>query len=145
MPDLFHDLPVFAAVGDVFKCVYTPDGISKWWSISAKGEPRVGNIYEFDFGPDYQWEAVVEDCELNSVFVLRMTVSDSDWEQSLVSFRLETINDRVILRFAHKGWPDENDHFRSSSYCWAMYLRCLKRYAEKGIETEYEKRFDEQY
>lgn len=36
------------------------------------------------------------------------------------------------MKFHHVGWPEANDHYRTSCYCWAMYLRLLKRYVELG-------------
>ncbi len=44
------------------------------------------------------------------------------------------------VRFEHTGWPVANDHYRISNYCWAMYLRLLKRYVEAGEVVPYEKR-----
>ena len=42
--------------------------------------------------------------------------------------------------FSHTGWPSANEHFRVSSYCWAMYLRVLRRYLEHGEVVPYEQR-----
>jgi hypothetical protein len=47
---------------------------------------------------------------------------------------------RVIFR--HTGWPEQNEHWRVSCFCWAMYLRILRRNAEHGEIVEYEKRLD---
>jgi hypothetical protein len=38
--------------------------------------------------------------------------------------------------------PEPNHHFRTSSYCWAMYLRLLKQNLEAGLFVVYEKRLD---
>ncbi len=39
------------------------------------------------------------------------------------------------LRFAHRGWPEANDHYRTSSFFWAMYLRFMKRHLETGEQV----------
>jgi hypothetical protein len=44
------------------------------------------------------------------------------------------------VRFAHRGWPDESDHYRTSSFCWAMYLRLLSRALEFGEFVPYDDR-----
>jgi hypothetical protein len=36
------------------------------------------------------------------------------------------------VRFSHTGWAEEGEPFRISSYCWAMLLRLLKVYVERG-------------
>lgn len=142
MPDIYHDFPVNGSVKEVYECVSTPVGLSRWWSKNATGIPGLGNKYEFDFGPGYQWEAVVTGFQNGSLFSLKMILSDSDWKDSVVSFELTPAQNSVTLHFSHIGWPENNPHYKSSSYCWAMYLRCLKGYVEKGIELEYELRLE---
>jgi len=46
------------------------------------------------------------------------------------------------VHFHHTGWPDADDHYRVSCYCWAMYLRLLKRYLEHDEVVPYEDRLD---
>ena len=46
------------------------------------------------------------------------------------------------LRFEHLGWPEVSDHYRTSSFCWACYLRVLKRNLECGEVVPYGKRLD---
>jgi len=47
---------------------------------------------------------------------------------------------RIILR--HLGWRDQTSTGRFSCYCWAMYLRILRRNLEFGEFVPYEKRLD---
>jgi len=42
----------------------------------------------------------------------------------------------------HTGWPEDNKHWRISCYCWAMYLRLLRRYLEYGEIVPYERRLE---
>ncbi|NNE66928.1 MAG: SRPBCC domain-containing protein [Pyrinomonadaceae bacterium] len=141
MPDIVHDIPISSDIESSFECVATSEGLSKWWSIGGTGQPGVGNTFTFDFGPEYQWEAIVREFELNSVFSIQMTVADDDWTGTTVRFVLEPRDEGIMLRFEHRGWPHDNEHYRTSSYCWAMYLRCMKNYLEKGVFLPYEKRF----
>ena len=141
MPDIVHDIPIASDVESVFECVATPEGLSKWWSIGGTGVPGVGSKYSFDFGPEYQWEAVVTEFDANSLFSIKMTMADDDWTDTMVRFELEPSENGTMLRFEHLGWPQDNAHFRTSSYCWAMYLRCMKNFLEKGVVLPYEKRF----
>ena len=45
-----------------------------------------------------------------------------------------------MVRFSHSGWRSENEHYRLSSYCWAMYLRLMRRFAEAGEQVPYDHR-----
>ncbi len=49
---------------------------------------------------------------------------------------------RTRVQFRHNGWPHVNEHFRVSSYCWALYLRLLRRHVELGETVPYEDRLD---
>lgn len=49
---------------------------------------------------------------------------------------------KAPVRFYHTGWPTENAHWRISCYCWAMYLRVMRRYLEHGDIVPYENRLD---
>jgi hypothetical protein len=46
------------------------------------------------------------------------------------------------VRFHHTGWPQSNDHYRISCYCWAMYLRLLKRNVERGEVVPFGQRLE---
>lgn len=70
--------------------------------------------------------------ESNKVFELRMTKSDPDWDTTSFSYSIVPHNQGTMLSFVHKGWPHLNHHFKRSSYCWALLLKGLKDYVEKG-------------
>jgi len=53
---------------------------------------------------------------------------------------LEAEGEATRVRFSHSGWGSESEHFRVSSYCWAMYLRVMRRFVESGEQVPYEDR-----
>ena len=55
---------------------------------------------------------------------------------------LEGHGDQTQVRFRHVGWPAPNEHWRISNFCWAMYLRVLRRSLEYGEAVPYEGRLD---
>ena len=65
-------------------------------------------------------------------FELEVTRAQEDWRGTRVGFLLEERDGATQVRFHHSGWPEANDHYQVSCYCWAMYLRLLKRYVEDG-------------
>ena len=140
--DILHDFYIKAPRGDVYKAISTPEGLKRWWAKTAKGRPEKGSEWILGFGPEYDWRAYVNEAEANKVFELTMTKSDADWEGSLVGFELADAPGGTQVRFQHRGWPKLNEHFRTSSYCWAMYLRLLKMNLENGLEIPYEQRLE---
>jgi uncharacterized protein YndB with AHSA1/START domain len=140
MPDILHQFPINATLADVFEAISTPEGIDVWWTNRCKGNPAEGSEYELFFAKGYDWRAVVSEYVANQSFELTITHADADWTGVSVGFDLAGRDGAVEVRFYNRGWATENDHYRISNYCWAMYLRLLRRYVEHGEVVEYEHR-----
>ncbi len=136
---IIHKLNIKAAAQEVFNGVSSPEGLDRWWTKGCTGRPEMGSLYELDFG-SVQWQAQVSHVVEPHEFELTMTRCDQEWQDSLVNFEITDNGDSCTLKFSHSGWPQANDHFITSNYCWAMYLRILKRYLEFGEEVPYEER-----
>jgi uncharacterized protein YndB with AHSA1/START domain len=142
MADILHAFPVNAPVEKTFEIISTAEGIDKWWSKKAAGTPALDGVYRLSFGAGYDWTAVVTKYVENEVFELRFTEADDDWLNTVTGFLLNKKGSMTEVSFYHKGWQQVNEHYRITSYCWAMYLRLLKRYLEYNEEVDYEKRLD---
>ena len=142
MPDVVHDFPIFAPIERVFAAVSTPAGLDAWWTKSSSGTPEKGATYELDFGPGHVWRAVLSACDPNEGIEYELVEADGDWTGTRVGFHLEDADGTTRVQFHHAGWAVPNDHYRTSCYCWAMYLRILKRHIEHGENVPYEKRLD---
>jgi hypothetical protein len=66
-----------------------------------------------------------------------MLHADADWLDTTVEFRLSWRDAQTWVEFAHVGWPAMNEHYRISNFCWAMYLRVLRRSLEYGEVVAY--------
>jgi uncharacterized protein YndB with AHSA1/START domain len=141
MPDIFHDFTIKVSPDRVFSAVSKPVGLDAWWTRTSSGLPKEGAEYELNFGPKYIWQARVTKCVAPNEFELEMFNSDPDWNGTRVGFHL-TGDKTTKVSFRHTGWPAANDHWRISCYCWAMYLRILRRHLEHGESVPYEKRLD---
>jgi uncharacterized protein YndB with AHSA1/START domain len=142
MPDILHDFPVAAPSAQVFAAISTPDGLDQWWTKTAAGTPKLGATYALFFGPPYDWRAKVSKCAPNAEFELEMVRADEDWMHTRIGFALEEKAGVTQVGFHHRGWPSESEHYRISSFCWAMYLRVLKRHLEHGESVPYERRLE---
>jgi uncharacterized protein YndB with AHSA1/START domain len=141
--DILQEYIVKAAPDKVFAMFSAPEGLDRWWTKSSTGTAKENAEYTLFFGPRHDWRAKVTRCIPGSVFELQMTDAHEDWNGTRVGCQLEpdgTSGTRV--RFYHTGWPQQNDHWRVSCYCWAMYLRLLRRYLEHGEFVPYEQRLD---
>ncbi len=142
MADIFHYFPINASIEKVFEAISTPNGLDKWWTKTSKGKVALGETFHFHFEPDYHWTAVVSKCIPDIAFEWTIQTSDEDWEGSKVGFRLTDKHGTTEVQFYHTGWKEENEHFRISNYCWAMYLRILKRNLEFGEFVPYADRLN---
>ena len=142
MADILHDFPIRAPISDVYRGVSTPGGLDAWWTARSSGEARVAEEYQLWFGPEYDWRARVVRADADCAFELLVTVALPDWVGTRVAFDLSPKTDGTLVRFAHLGWPEVSEHYRISCYCWAMYLRVLRRRLEFGEEVPYERRLD---
>ena len=137
MADIYHDFPIAAPAARVFEAIATPEGLDAWWTERASGRPELNAEYELYFGEGYDWRARVSRCRAPFEFELTLTRADAEWAGSRVGFTLSEANGRTQVRFHHLGWPDASEHYRISSFCWAMYLRILRRNIEYGETVAY--------
>jgi len=142
VPDIFHDFSIVAKRGPVFAAISTPEGLNEWWTKSSSGEPTAGALYQLGFGTGFDWGARVTEVVPDESFELQIIEADADWTDTRVRFEVLPGSPATPVRFRHVGWPTNNEHYRVSCYCWAAYLRILRRYVEHGERVPYEKRLD---
>lgn len=142
MPDIVHEFPVYTSPETVYEAVATPEGLDAWWTATCEGEAREGAPWALGFGPGFDWRARVVASEPGRLFALEMTEADDDWAGTTLRFELEPAGSGTTVRFTHAGWPRANRHHAVSAFCWAMYLRLLRRYLEHGEVVPYADRLD---
>jgi len=142
VPDILHDFPIHAPAARVFDAISTARGLDAWWAEESSGEPLEGTELALGFGPEYRWRARVVRSRPPVEFEIELTHADADWTGSRVGFVLEPNGEKTQVHFRHVGWPQPNEHWRISCFCWAMYLRLLRRYVEQGEVVPYHQRLD---
>lgn len=142
MPDILHRLPVRSPIGRVFDMFATPAGLNEWWTLGAHGVAAHGETYVLDFGPGYRWTALVVAIDAPRWIEWEIVEADEDWSGTRVGARLAEHDGRTVVDFYHAGWRHANEHHRTSSCCWAQYLRILRRFVEHGERVPYDVRLD---
>ena len=140
MPDILLSFPILRDVLTVFDAMTAPAGLDRWWTLDSDGTATRGARYRFGFGPSCQWTGEVTHCQAPRAFEWTMRDADSDWAGTRVGFTLKDISDGTLVEFYHRDWPMENEHLRGSAYCWASYLRILRRHLEYGEDVPYAQR-----
>jgi uncharacterized protein YndB with AHSA1/START domain len=137
---IYHDVQIKATAAEVFDAISNPDKLINWWPLKCSGKSQMGATYNFYFDPEYDWLAEVVKCETNLTIHYKMMKADKDWSPTSFGFDLEQKQNAILAKFWHTGWPECNDHFRRSSFCWALLLNGLKNYVEHGIIIPFEDR-----
>jgi len=142
--DILMDLIVKAPAARVFDAFTTPAGLDSWWTKGSRLIGKGGKGCEVDllFGPGYEWRARYARYEPGVAVEMKITAADRDWVGTRVGARLNHKGGTTTVRFYHKGWPANNEHWRISCYCWAAYLRIMRRTIEHGETVPYERRLD---
>ena len=124
----------------MFKGVSQPDHLINWWPLTCTGNAKVNEVYNYNFTDEYNWFAKVSSIKKNKHIYFKMIESDADWNPTTFGYDIGHKEDSTYLRFFHKDWPECNDHFKHSSFCWALLLKGLKDYVEKGTIIPFEER-----
>lgn len=141
MFSIHHDITIKSSAEKIFNAITTSEGLDAWWTKQSSGSPTMGAEYRFYFTKGYDWFAKVLLVTPNKQIMFKMISADEDWMDTLLTFTIiKKENNTCLLRFDHTEWRSINDHFRRTSYCWAIYLRGIKKYLEEGLITPYGKR-----
>ena len=137
---IYHNFTIAATAEEVFNAITLPKHLIQWWPLQCNGVPKKNEVYNFFFSPEYNWYGKVLHLEKNKAFYIQMTAADTDWTPTSFGFDLHPKNDKVHIEFWHKNWQECNAHFKTSSFCWALLLKGLKDYLEKGVVIPYKER-----
>lgn len=137
---ILHDLEANASLENVFRMISVPEFLNEWWTHHSKGKPELGSEYIFEFSEEYKWKGKIT--KLNPPFEIEylITEADQDWTGTRVGFILKETENGTKISFYHKDWKTANEHFRQTSFCWAMYLRILRKFVEEGFHIPYSER-----
>jgi len=140
MFELIHQFQVKASAEKVFDAFTSPAGLNSWWTLEAGGRPETGQTCRFYFGPEYDWRATVIHIVHGKELTWQMTRAMEDWMPTQVGFVLTEEKGACSVRFFHRNWPNNGDHFAITNFCWGQLLRGLKNYVENGIAVPFELR-----
>ncbi len=140
MPDVLLQLLIKAPPAKVFGAFSTPLGLDSWWTERSSGHAQLDAIWRLYFGPEYDWRARVTKFVPEQEFEWTILEAMDDWIGTRVGVTLHPVSDGTVVDFYHRGWAEPSEHFRISNYCWATYLRLMKRYIEFGEFVPYDQR-----
>lgn len=132
MHSILHNVYIRSQADLVFRALTRPKDLNQWWTLKSEGQAELHEEYRFFFSAEFDWTARVSRLVPQKALEWKMLQADADWTPTSFGFELFQQGDQTKVEFYHKDWSSTNEHFRRTSFCWAMYLNLLKNYLEKN-------------
>ncbi|OLS26417.1 MAG: hypothetical protein HeimC3_09670 [Candidatus Heimdallarchaeota archaeon LC_3] len=133
MADMIHVVAINEKQEKIFRALTQQDGLAKWWTFSAKAEPKEGSIAEFGFyGGQVVFKMKITQLKTPEKVEWECVEGPPEWVNTKLSFQLSTGENGTNLRFIHGNWQSTENMFGGVNYQWALYLLSLKKYVETG-------------
>ena len=130
MPDILQSIHIDAPLTKVRTSLATIDGLAAWWTRTTSGDAGPGGKIDFRFGEHVTQVRV--DAAAPARVQWTVLNSNPDWDTTRMTFELEPVGDRTLLRFGHRGWREANAFFGHCSMKWATFLLSLRGELEAG-------------
>ena len=133
MPDILHEVAIFATPDKVFKALTEKRGIEGWWTPYAVAEPKVGSLVEAHFANDrFIVKMQVVALEPERKVEWNFQQGDPEWDGTNITWDITPTTKGSRLLFGHRGFASANGSMPATNYNWGFYITSLINYLEKG-------------
>jgi uncharacterized protein YndB with AHSA1/START domain len=154
MPNIRHEVLIWAPVEKVYGAITSQEGLSGWWTPGTQAKPERDSVARFPFGPDYFKEMKIKELEPLQQVKWICLKGEDEWVGTVITFRLQagdratlmrsnpeakdqiqqqtTPNEGTLLLFSHDDWKEYTPMFAECNYTWGRFLRSLKQLCEGG-------------
>ena len=132
MADILHRVGAEGVAPEsVYQALTTIEGLAGWWTTDTSGDPGLGGVVKFQFGPG-GFDMLVT--ELVPGKLVRWEVVDGppEWIGTEVRFELRQDGDFTVVLFEQRGWAEPVEFMYHCSTKWATFLVSLKQLLETG-------------
>ena len=133
MSSILHRIEIDAQPEKVYDALTDTNQLSGWWAPASVDSDNA-DLLNFAFGEqgDYTLSMRVDQATPNQQVVWQ--AEDGPWaEMGQFVFDLEPIERGTNVRFAHHGWPAQDDFYMHCNSKWGFFLTSsLKALVETG-------------
>jgi uncharacterized protein YndB with AHSA1/START domain len=131
MPDILHRVGIHATPDKVYEALSTLDGLSHWWIVGTKGDPKVGGTIRFN--PDGGgFDMQVVESKPRELVRWKCVGGPPEWIGTDISFRLVSKEGQVFVLFSHANWREPVEFMHHCSTKWGTFMLSLKNWLERG-------------
>lgn len=131
MKSILHRLIIKTNQDKVYAALTTQDGLAGWWTPDTSFDPS-GKTIRFAFGPSYFKLMKVVEQQPATFVKWQCLQGHEEWIGAAISFELQPHEKGTVLIFCHDGWEEQSQVFSMCNYDWAIFLRSLKYFCERG-------------
>jgi uncharacterized protein YndB with AHSA1/START domain len=133
MAEILHQLFIRTSPAEVYRALTDQKSLAHWWTRYVNAQTMVNSIaqFTFDHGNTIIRMKVVK-LMPNRTIIWHCMNGFPEWEDTQVSFDLESVRDGTLLHFAQRGWKRTTGTYAKYNFEWAKYLVSLRSYLEKG-------------
>jgi uncharacterized protein YndB with AHSA1/START domain len=130
---IIHFLRIHAGPGKVYRALTTEEGLTGWWSNSARVEPGLGGVIDFRFAGDFNPDMKVTSLEPNQRVEWKCVAGHDNWQDNTFLFDLRDANGETDLMFVQVYAQELSDEvYGTYNFNWGYYLGSLKQLCETG-------------
>src|SRR5258708_39517620 len=131
MPDILHEVAIFASPDKVFQALTEQPGIEGWWTPHAVAEPKVGSIVEAHFANDrFIVKMQIDALEPERKVEWSIQQGDLEWRGTHITWDISPTPKGSRLLFGQRGFASANGSLLGTSYNWGFYITSLIDYLE---------------
>lgn len=137
MPDILHAVGIKATPHQVYTALTTIKGLAGWWTSDTDGDPAMGGVIHFHFGPKLRVDTKVLDLKRDALVLWEVLDAHDDWVGTKIRFDLKQDGDITLVLFKHEGWRTPTQFMHHCGTKWATFLVSLKTAIETGEGTPF--------
>lgn len=137
MPKVEHRVGIRGNVSEIYRALFDPDELPRWWASTAAGVPAVHETIDLDFKELARLSFSIGVLVPDQAVTLVCTSGPGPWRGSQLKFTLENAADQVFVSLIHENTDADDDDFLYFSTKWPLYLLSLRDLIETGTGRPY--------
>ena len=138
--DIQHKFRINTTSLRLYEAITTPQGIHRWWAKDADVKEQVGEVSVMRFAKEagtVEMHFRIDELTPGRKVVWTCVKNPNPaWLGTVISFRIENVNNQVELTFIHGNWDAKWNGqlpYEQTKEGWQHFMKSIREYCETGI------------